>query len=127
MHEIWKLITDTEKLMLFLLTEFMLLCSVISFLYVEYMGVWIILSWILERWDRVIQTTDHWYPMDRRLSGSQSRSGHCGDEKIFNSTGTRTPNLRSYSPQPAITLTPLSLLPMCESCVNYFTNVQGLK
>jgi len=23
-----------------------------------------------------------WYPLDRRLSGSQNRSGYCGEEKI---------------------------------------------
>jgi hypothetical protein len=30
------------------------------------------------------------YPLDRRLSGSQSRSERRGEEKILDSTGTRT-------------------------------------
>jgi hypothetical protein len=31
------------------------------------------------------------YPLDRRLGGPQSRSGRCGEEKILDPTGTRTP------------------------------------
>jgi hypothetical protein len=31
------------------------------------------------------------YPLDRMLGGSQSRSGRRGEEKILDSTGTRTP------------------------------------
>jgi hypothetical protein len=38
------------------------------------------------------------YPLDRRLGGTQSRSGRCGEEKIFGPTGTRT--LIHISPSP---------------------------
>jgi hypothetical protein len=38
------------------------------------------------------------YPLDRRLSGPQSRSGRRGEEKILDPTGTRTPTPRSSSP-----------------------------
>jgi hypothetical protein len=39
------------------------------------------------------------YPLDRRLRGPQNRSGRCGEEKILDRTGTRTPTPRSSSPQ----------------------------
>jgi hypothetical protein len=39
-----------------------------------------------------------WYPLDRRLSGPQSRSGRRGDEKILDLTGTRTPTPQASSP-----------------------------
>jgi hypothetical protein len=32
-----------------------------------------------------------WYPLKRRLGGSQSRFGRYGEEKILDPTGTRTP------------------------------------
>jgi hypothetical protein len=38
------------------------------------------------------------YPLDRRFGGPQSRSGRRGEEKILDSTGTRTLNPRSSSP-----------------------------
>jgi hypothetical protein len=38
------------------------------------------------------QGKNPWYPLDRRLDGPQSRSGQCGEEKILDPTGTRTPN-----------------------------------
>jgi hypothetical protein len=31
------------------------------------------------------------YPLDRTLGGPQSRSGHCGEEKILDPTGIRAP------------------------------------
>jgi hypothetical protein len=34
------------------------------------------------------------YPLDRRLGGLQSRSGRCGEQKILDPTGTRTPTPR---------------------------------
>jgi hypothetical protein len=37
------------------------------------------------------------YPLDRRVSGPQSRSGGCGEEKILACTGIRTPDPRSYT------------------------------
>jgi hypothetical protein len=40
------------------------------------------------------------YPLDRRLGGSQSRSGRRGEDKILGPTGTRTPTPRPSSPQP---------------------------
>jgi hypothetical protein len=39
-----------------------------------------------------------WYPLDRRLSVPQSRSGRRGEEKILDLTGTRTPTPLSSSP-----------------------------
>jgi hypothetical protein len=33
------------------------------------------------------------YPLDRRLDGPQSRSGRRGEDKILDTTGTRTPTL----------------------------------
>jgi hypothetical protein len=35
---------------------------------------------------------DPQYPLDRRLDGSQSRSGQHGEEKILDPTGTQTLN-----------------------------------
>jgi hypothetical protein len=40
------------------------------------------------------------YPLDRRLGGPQSRSPRSGEEKILETTGTRTPTPRSCSPYP---------------------------
>jgi hypothetical protein len=40
------------------------------------------------------------YPLDRRLSGSQSRSRRCGEEKILDNTGTRTLTPRPSGPLP---------------------------
>jgi hypothetical protein len=40
-----------------------------------------------------------WYPLDRRLGGSQSQSGRHGEEKILAPNRTRTPTPRSYSSQ----------------------------
>jgi hypothetical protein len=40
-----------------------------------------------------------WYPMDRRLGGSQSQSGR-GEEKILDPIKTRTPTPRFSSRQP---------------------------
>jgi hypothetical protein len=37
------------------------------------------------------------YPLYRRLSGPQSRSGRHGEAKILDPTGTRTPTSRSSS------------------------------
>jgi hypothetical protein len=37
------------------------------------------------------------YPLERRLGGTQDRSGHCREEKILDPTGTRTPNPRPFS------------------------------
>jgi hypothetical protein len=37
------------------------------------------------------------YPLDRKLGGPQSRSGQCGEEKILDPIGTRTPTPRSSS------------------------------
>jgi hypothetical protein len=37
------------------------------------------------------------YPLDRRLSVPQSRSGRLGEEKILDPSGTRTPTRRSSS------------------------------
>jgi hypothetical protein len=34
---------------------------------------------------------EHWYPLDGRLGGPQSRSGRRGEEKLLDPTGTRTP------------------------------------
>jgi hypothetical protein len=50
------------------------------------------------------------YPLDRRLGGPQSRSGRRGEGKILDPTGTRTPTLRSSSPQPVAIPTELSRL-----------------
>jgi hypothetical protein len=41
-----------------------------------------------------------WYPVDRRLCVSQSRSGRYGDFKILDPTAIRTPNPWSSSPYP---------------------------
>jgi hypothetical protein len=41
------------------------------------------------------------YPLDRRLSGPQNRSGERGEEKILDTTGTRTPTTLSSSPVPS--------------------------
>jgi hypothetical protein len=38
------------------------------------------------------------YPLDTRLDGPQSRYGRCGEEKILDHTGTRTPTPWSSSP-----------------------------
>jgi hypothetical protein len=38
------------------------------------------------------------YPLDRRLCGPQRRFGRRGEEKILDSTGTRTSTPRSSSP-----------------------------
>jgi hypothetical protein len=40
------------------------------------------------------------YPLDRRLDGSENRSGRSGEEKILAPTGTRTPTSGSTSPHP---------------------------
>jgi hypothetical protein len=48
------------------------------------------------------------YPLDSRLGGPQSRSGRCGEEKILDPTGTRTPTPRSFSRYPVAILTTLS-------------------
>jgi hypothetical protein len=38
------------------------------------------------------------YPTNRRLGGSQSRSGRRGEQKILDRTGTQTPIPRSSNP-----------------------------
>jgi hypothetical protein len=38
------------------------------------------------------------YPLDKRLSGPQSRSGLCGEVKTFDPTGTRIPTPLSSNP-----------------------------
>jgi hypothetical protein len=38
---------------------------------------------------------DPWYPLDRRLGGPQSWSGHRLEEKSFASAGDRTPVVQS--------------------------------
>jgi hypothetical protein len=44
------------------------------------------------------QEKSPWYPLDRRLGGSQSRSGHGGDQKNSQPLPlTRTPNHSAYS------------------------------
>jgi hypothetical protein len=40
------------------------------------------------------------YPLDKRLGGSQGRSGRRREKKILDPTGTRTPTPRSSSQQP---------------------------
>jgi hypothetical protein len=50
------------------------------------------------------------YPLDRRLGGPQSRSGHFRKEKIFDPTGTRPPTPRPSSPYPVAIPTTLSRL-----------------
>jgi hypothetical protein len=50
------------------------------------------------------------YPLDRRLSGPQSRSGQYGEVKILAPTGTRTPTHRSSSQYPVTIPTVLSWL-----------------
>jgi hypothetical protein len=50
------------------------------------------------------------YPLVRRLGIPQSRSGRIGEEKILDSTGTRTPTSRSCSPYPVAIPTELSQL-----------------
>jgi hypothetical protein len=35
-----------------------------------------------------------WYPLCTRLSGPQSRSGRCAEEKYFTSAGIRTPSVQ---------------------------------
>jgi hypothetical protein len=50
------------------------------------------------------------YPLDRRLGALQSRSGRFGEEKILDTTGTRTPTPRSSSPQLVAIPTTLSRL-----------------
>jgi hypothetical protein len=50
------------------------------------------------------------YPLDRRLGGSQSRSGLFGEEKILYPTGIRTLNSWSSSPQLVAMPTTLSRL-----------------
>jgi hypothetical protein len=43
------------------------------------------------------------YPLDRKLSVPQNRSGRHGEEKILDPIGTRTPTPRSSSPKPVAT------------------------
>jgi hypothetical protein len=50
------------------------------------------------------------YPLDRRLCGSQSRSGLHEEKKILVSTGTRTPTTRSSSQYSVALLTVLPRL-----------------
>jgi hypothetical protein len=50
------------------------------------------------------------YPLDRRLGEPQSRSGRSEEEKILNTTGTRTPTPRSSSPYLVAIPTTLSRL-----------------
>jgi len=40
-----------------------------------------------------LQRKSPWYPLDRRLGGPQSRSGHSGEEKIYPDHPTRSPAL----------------------------------
>jgi hypothetical protein len=80
----------------------------------EYCGSESITSLILDlgtRWRWVISFTPRplylqgrspWYPLDRRLGGSQSRSGRGGEEKFPASAGYRTLEPRSSSPSPAL-------------------------
>jgi hypothetical protein len=57
------------------------------------------------------QEKSTWYPLDRRLGGPQSRSGHGGEEKNSPApAGNRTLELRSSSPQPSAIPTELSRL-----------------
>jgi hypothetical protein len=49
-----------------------------------------------------------WYWLDRRLDGPQNRSGHCGEKKILDPTGSRTPTPLSSSSQPVAISTALS-------------------
>jgi hypothetical protein len=64
------------------------------------------------------------YPLDRRLSEPQSRSGRFGEEKILDPTGTRTPNPQSSSPQPVAIPTTLPRRPrtyiLVEICTTYY-------
>jgi hypothetical protein len=46
-------------------------------------------------------------PMDRRLSGPQSRSGRCGEVTILDPTGTRISTLVLWILQPVVILTTL--------------------
>jgi hypothetical protein len=48
------------------------------------------------------------YPLDRRLNGSQSRSGRRGEEKNLDPTSTQTPTPRPSSPLPVAIPTALS-------------------
>jgi hypothetical protein len=48
-------------------------------------------EWSASRPCRFIPGESPRYPLDRRLSGPQSRSGRRGEEKILDPTGTRTP------------------------------------
>jgi hypothetical protein len=46
------------------------------------------------------QGKKQWYPLDRRLSGPQSQSGHCGEEKIshpWSGIEPQPPNLLSIA------------------------------
>jgi hypothetical protein len=51
------------------------------------------------------------YPLDRRLGGPQSQSGPRGEEKILDSTGTRTP-------------TPSVVQPVASRYTNYAISAQ---
>jgi hypothetical protein len=50
------------------------------------------------------------YPLDRRLGGYQNLSERRGEERIPDFNGTRTPTVRSSSPQPVAIPTELSRL-----------------
>jgi hypothetical protein len=50
------------------------------------------------------------YLLNRRLRGPQCQSGRRGEEKILDFAGTRTPTLRSSSPQQVAIWTTLSRL-----------------
>jgi hypothetical protein len=58
------------------------------------------------------------YPFDRRLGGTQKRSGRREEEKILDTIGTRTPDLPSSSPQPVVIPTAL--------CLGSMDSVMGL-
>jgi hypothetical protein len=50
-----------------------------------------------------------WYPVDRRLDGPQSRSGHGGEKEIPGPARTQTFHHPAHSPQPSRNLCELRI------------------